>query len=79
MLTRDAFIWSSKNSHLKLLFSTWKHLKMYSFIPVMNKLFLKHFHDPSEIILIRWFGAEEMFIIIIIITLLNISVETVIQ
>jgi len=36
-------------------------------------------HDPSEIILIRWFVAQERFLIIINVEKSHISVETAIR
>ncbi len=61
---------TAKYYYFKLRFCIWTYFKMLV-IPVMAKLNLQHHlhssvsHDPSEIILICWFGAQETFHIII--------------
>ncbi len=53
-----------KNSHLKNIFYFNIYNLFYIFIYVMAVS-----HDPSEIILICWFGAQEMYYFLLISTL----------
>ncbi len=51
--------------HLKELFSIWKCIHMYSCDANLNFVQSSVSHDPSEIILICSFAAQETFLIII--------------